>query len=66
VGPLVPHQFVNRGTESFGFFCVVSTVRDFTQKVSAEELAAIMASPAGAFVDPDGAPPPRLQQAGAA
>jgi len=59
VGPLVPHQFVNRSDESFGFFCVVSTMRDFSQKLDASELAAIMSSPAGAFVDPDGAPPPR-------
>jgi len=59
VGPMEPHQFVNRGTESFGFFCVVTAIRDHSQKLSPEELARLMASPAGAFADPDGAPPPR-------
>ena len=59
VGPLVPHQFVNNSEAPFGFFCVVSTVRDFSQKLDPAELAALLASPAGAFVDPDGAPPPR-------
>ena|ERR1700724_4101988 len=58
VAPLEPHQFVNRGTETFGFFCIVSAVRDFSQPPSAEELAVLRASPAGEFVDPDGAPPP--------
>jgi mannose-6-phosphate isomerase-like protein (cupin superfamily) len=60
VSPLQPHQFVNRGTETFGFFCIVNTVRDFTQPPSAEELARIMASPAGAYAEPNGAPPPRI------
>jgi mannose-6-phosphate isomerase-like protein (cupin superfamily) len=59
VGPLVPHQFVNRGTESFGFFCVVTADRDYSQVLSPEEIAELKASPAGAFIDPDGAPAPR-------
>ena len=59
VGPWEVHQFVNRGDETFGFFCTVTAVRDFSQKPSAEELAGLYASPAGAFIDPDGAPPPR-------
>ena len=59
VAPLVPHQFVNRGTETFGFFCMVAAERDYSQELSAEELARIEASPAGAYVDPHGAPPPR-------
>jgi len=59
IGPLVPHQFVNRSADSFGFFCMVSAERDFSQELSPEELDRLMASPAGAFADPHGAPPPR-------
>jgi len=59
VAPWEPHQFVNRGTESFGFFCIVTAARDFSQNLSPEELARLMASPAGAYADPLGAPPPR-------
>jgi len=59
VGPLEPHQFINRGKETFGFFCIVTAERDFAQLLSAEETARLAASPAGAFIDPDGAPPPR-------
>jgi quercetin dioxygenase-like cupin family protein len=53
------HQFVNRGTETFGFFCMVSAVRDFSQELSTDELACLAASPAGEYADPHGAPPPR-------
>jgi len=59
VAPLEPHQFVNRADETFGFFCVVTAHRDFSQQLNAEELAALAASPAGAFADPDAAPPAR-------
>jgi quercetin dioxygenase-like cupin family protein len=59
VAPLEPHQFVNRGDETFGFFCVVTAQRDFSQPVAGEELARLLASPAGMFADPHGAPPPR-------
>ncbi len=59
IAPLVPHQFVNNSDASFGFFCVVSAVRDFSQQLSASELANLLASPAGPYLDPDGAPPPR-------
>lgn len=59
VGPLTPHQFVNRSDANFGFFCVVSAARDYSQELSPEELARLMASPAGAYADPHGAPPPR-------
>jgi quercetin dioxygenase-like cupin family protein len=59
VGPLEPHQFINRGDEPFGFFCIVTAERDFAQLLSAEELARLAASPAGPFIDPDGAPLPR-------
>jgi mannose-6-phosphate isomerase-like protein (cupin superfamily) len=59
VGPLEPHQFINRGNAPFGFFCIVTAERDFAQLLSAEELMRLTASPAGAFIDPDGAPLPR-------
>lgn len=58
VAPLVPHQFVNRGIEAFGIFCVVTSSRDFSQLLSPQEIAELEASPAGAFIDPYGAPPP--------
>lgn len=53
VGSLVPHQFIARGEESFGFFCAVTAARDFSQELSAEELAALRSSPAGAHIAPD-------------
>jgi quercetin dioxygenase-like cupin family protein len=59
VAPLQPHQFVNRGSEKFGFFCVVSAHRDIAQTLDPAELAALFASPAGAVANPDVAPPPR-------
>lgn len=62
VAPFEPHQFVNTGRGPFGFFCVVPTVRDFSQPLSPEELAAIAASPAAAFVDPDGQPRPGYER----
>ncbi|GAC1442502.1 MAG: hypothetical protein NVS2B8_00810 [Vulcanimicrobiaceae bacterium] len=63
VGPLVPHQFVNRGDATFGFFCMVSAQRDVSQELSPDELARLMSSPAGAYADPHGAPPPRKRVA---
>jgi len=59
VGPLVPHQFINRSDANFGFFCMVSAARDISQKLAPDELARLMASPAGAFADPYSAPLPR-------
>jgi quercetin dioxygenase-like cupin family protein len=59
VGPLELHQFVNRGDEPFGFFCIVSAHRDIPQLPTADDLRALAASPAGRFADPHGAPPPR-------
>ena len=59
VGPLEPHQFLNRGDATFGFFCMVSAERDYSQELDADELARLKASPAGAYIDPHGAPPPR-------
>jgi len=61
VAPLEPHQFVNRGSEPFGFFCVVTSARDFSQELDPAELAKLKASPAGSAIDPHGAPPPRAK-----
>jgi quercetin dioxygenase-like cupin family protein len=63
IGPFEPHQFVNRGPGSFGFFCLVSSARDFSQELSADEIERLLASPAGAYADPHGAPPPRARAA---
>ncbi len=66
VAPLEPHQFVNRGDVPFGFFCIVEAHRDVAQMLEGAELAALLASPAGAYADPDGAPPPLGRHAGPA
>jgi quercetin dioxygenase-like cupin family protein len=66
VAPWEPHQFVNRGDATFGFFCIVSAKRDVSQELSPDELACLLASPAGAYADPHGAPPPRRREAAAA
>ena len=58
VGPLELHQFVNRGTTPFGFYCFVDTCRDFSQAPTHEELARLEASPAGAVAKPFAVPPP--------
>jgi len=58
VDALELHQFVNRGSEPFGFFCVVDACRDFSQQPSAQELEALLASPAGAIAKPFAVPPP--------
>jgi quercetin dioxygenase-like cupin family protein len=58
VAPLEVHQFVNRGDEPFGFYCIVSSVRDFSQEPSAEDLARLNASPAGKIAKPFAVPPP--------
>ncbi len=57
VGPLEVHQFVNRGTTPFGFYCFVDTCRDFSQTPTPEELARLEASPAGAIAKPFAVPP---------
>lgn len=59
VGPLELHQFVNRGTTPFGFYCFVDCCRDFSQSPSPEELARLEASPAGAIAKPFAVPPPQ-------
>ncbi len=58
VGPLELHQFVNRGTTPFGFYCFVDTCRDFSQSPTPEELARLEASPAGVIAKPFAIPPP--------
>ncbi|MGC2634835.1 MAG: cupin domain-containing protein [Candidatus Cybelea sp.] len=58
VGPLVLHQFVNRGDTPFGFYCFVDSCRDFPQTPTPEELARLHASPAGAIAKPFAVPPP--------
>jgi len=63
VAAFEPHQFVNRSNETFGFFCIVSAHRDVAQLLEGEELAQLMASPAGNVADPHGAPPPRKREA---
>ena len=52
VAPMQPHQFVNDGEEPFGFYCIVSTVRDFYTALSREERALIAANPEAQFVQP--------------
>lgn len=58
VDALELHQFVNRADELFGFFCVVDACRDFSQQPTDQELAALLASPAGAIAKPFAVPPP--------
>jgi quercetin dioxygenase-like cupin family protein len=62
VAPWEPHQFINRSDRGFGFFCIVSAVRDFSQELSPDELSCLLATPAGAYADPHGAPPPRARE----
>lgn len=59
VAPLELHQFVNRGSEPFGFYCFVSADRDFSQEPTQEEVARLMDSPAAKAVKPFAVPPPR-------
>jgi quercetin dioxygenase-like cupin family protein len=59
VAPLELHQFVNRGDEPFGFFCVVDACRDFSQEPTEEDLVRLAASPAGSVARPFAVPPPQ-------
>lgn len=59
VGPLELHQFVQRGSEPFGFYCFVDAQRDFSQEPTQEELDRLMASPAGKVAKPFAVPPPQ-------
>ncbi len=58
VAPLELHQFVNRGEEPFGFYCIVNAVRDFSQEPAPEDLARLNASPARKVAKPFAVPPP--------
>jgi len=58
VAPLELHQFVNRGSEPFGFYCVVDAARDISQEPTDEDLARLLASPAGKVAKPFAVPPP--------
>ena len=62
VAALEAHQFVNAGDAPFGFFCVVTAARDISQALTPGEIAAIVASPAGAIVQPEGQPRPRFER----
>ena len=59
VAPLELHQFVNRGDEPFGFYCIVNAMRDFSQEPSQEDLARLQSSPAGKIAKPFAVPPPK-------
>jgi mannose-6-phosphate isomerase-like protein (cupin superfamily) len=59
VAPNELHQFVNRGDEPFEFYCFVDSCRDFSQAPTAEDLARLEASPAGAIAKPFAVPPPQ-------
>jgi len=45
VAPGTPHQFVNAGSEPFGFVCVVDSERDRPQALAPEEVAALKRHP---------------------
>ncbi len=62
VGPMEPHQFVNAGDATFGFFCMVPAERDFPQLLGEDEIATLRASEAGAWIKPEGQPPPRKRE----
>lgn len=59
VGPLELHQFVNRGEEPFGFYCIVDAARDYSQEPSPDDLARLSASPAASVAKPFAVPPPQ-------
>lgn len=58
VAPWEIHQFVNRGQEPFGFYCIVDVCRDFPQEPDEVDLARLNASPAGAIAKPFAVPLP--------
>lgn len=45
IPPLVPHQFVNSGSEPFGFLCPVDAARDQPQPLTSEELQQMLSDP---------------------
>jgi ribulose-bisphosphate carboxylase large chain len=58
VAPLELHQFLNRGSEPFGFYCIVDACRDFAQEPSPADLARLEGTPAGAVAKPFAVPLP--------
>ncbi|HEV2261624.1 MAG TPA: cupin domain-containing protein [Candidatus Rubrimentiphilum sp.] len=59
VAPMEMHQFVNRGDQPFGFYCIVEAARDYVQEPSDEDLARLKTSPAGKVAKPDAVPFPQ-------
>ena len=62
VAPWEIHQFVNRGDEPFGFYCIVDACRDFPQEPDEADLARLNASPAGAIAKPFAVPLPSKRE----
>lgn len=58
VAPFEIHQFLNRGEEPFGFYCIVDACRDFPQEPSEEDLTSLRDTPAGALAKPFAVPLP--------
>jgi mannose-6-phosphate isomerase-like protein (cupin superfamily) len=58
VAPMEIHQFVNRGNEPFGFYCIVEACRDYVQEPSEQEIARLKATPAGEIAKPFAVPLP--------
>lgn len=58
VAPFEIHQFLNRGEEPFGFYCIVDACRDFPQEPSDDDLARLRGTPAGALAKPFAVPLP--------
>jgi len=53
VAPAQLHQFVNRGEEPFGFYCIVEAARDVSQPPSDEDLRRLQSSAAGKVARPN-------------
>ena len=63
VAPFEIHQFLNRGDEPFGFYCIVDACRDFPQEPTNDDLRKLEGTPAGALAKPFAVPlPERLRQ----
>lgn len=63
VAPFEIHQFLNRGTAPFGFYCIVDACRDVPQEPTEEDLARLKGTPAGAVAKPFAVPlPSKLRQ----
>jgi len=58
VAPFELHQFLNRGEEPFGFYCIVDACRDAPQEPTREDLARLEGTPAGELARPYAVPLP--------